>query len=57
MKSLLDKMIETKGLNGELILHSQDKMRKYNKVISMIVTPLENPVKLRICRNINVIGY
>ena len=51
MKSLNDKSIKSEKLNGELILHCQAKMRECDKVISWTVTPLENPVRLKILRN------
>lgn len=51
MKSLNDKSIKSEELNGELILHCQAKMRECDKVISWTVTPLENPVRLKILRN------
>lgn len=51
MKSLNDKSIKSEELNGELILHSKTKMRECDKVISWTVTPLENPVRLKILRN------
>ena len=51
MKNLNGKLIESEKLNGELILHCQVKMRECDKVISWTVTPLENPVRLKILRN------
>ena len=51
MKNLNGKSIESEKLNGELILHCQAKMRECDKVISWTVTPLENPVRLKILRN------
>ena len=51
MKSLNDKSIKSEELNGELILHCQAKMRECDEVISWTVTPLENPVRLKILRN------
>ena len=51
MKSLLDKAIESEEITNEMVLEVQAKMRVYNKVISLTVTPLENPVRLKIIRN------
>ena len=51
MKSLLDKAIETKELNGELILHSQTILRGCDNVLSMTVSDCEVPTRLKIVRN------
>lgn len=51
MKSLLDKAIETKELNGELILHSQAILRGCDKVISLTVSDCKVPTRLKILRN------
>ena len=51
MKSLLDKAIESEEITNEMVLEAQAKMRACNKVISLTVTPCENPVRLKIVRN------
>ena len=51
MKSLLDKAIETKELNGELILHSQAILRGCDNVLSMTVSDCKVPTRLKILRN------
>ena len=51
MKSLLDKMIETKELNGELILHSQALLRGCDKVFLYTFSDYKVPTGLKILRN------
>lgn len=51
MKSLNDKSIKSEELTIEMMLEDQAKMRECDKVISWTVTPLENPVRLKILRN------
>ena len=51
MKSLNDKSIKSEELTIEMMLEAQTKMRECDKVISWTVTPLENPVRLKILRN------